>query len=210
MLATAAVEGRLDSKANDSQFQGKYREIIQGMNKMLEGFSKPINGIGEVLKRLARKDFSRAVDTEYPGAYGELRNNVNLVVTSIRGAIEQIKESGGQFSEGSRVIAESSQTLAAGCARAKLGRPTGHGVDRGTEPQRPERQGQRARSGQSGEGDQQAGGARRSRRTEVDRSHGPDPQQFDTDCRDHSGDRGDRQPNQPVGPQCGDRSRASR
>ena len=114
MLATAAVEGRLDSKANDSQFQGKYRDIIQGMNKMLEGFSKPINGIGEVLKRLARKDFARAVDTEYPGAYGELRNNVNLVVTSIRGAIEQIKESGGQFSEGSRVIAESSQTLAAG------------------------------------------------------------------------------------------------
>jgi methyl-accepting chemotaxis protein len=113
-LATAAIEGRLDSKANDAQFQGKYRDIIQGMNKMLEGFSKPINGIGEILKRLARKDFSRGVDTEYPGAYGELRNNVNLVVTSIRGAIEQIKESGGQFSEGSRVIAESSQTLAAG------------------------------------------------------------------------------------------------
>ncbi|MHB8974999.1 MAG: HAMP domain-containing methyl-accepting chemotaxis protein, partial [Pirellulaceae bacterium] len=113
-LATAAVEGRLDSKANDAQFQGKYRDIIQSMNKMLEGFSKPINGIAEVLKRLARKDFTHAVETEYPGAYGELRNNVNLVITSIRGAIEQIKESGGQFSEGSRVIAESSQTLAAG------------------------------------------------------------------------------------------------
>ncbi|MHB9076837.1 MAG: HAMP domain-containing methyl-accepting chemotaxis protein, partial [Pirellulaceae bacterium] len=113
-LATAAVEGRLDSKANDAQFQGKYRDIIQGMNKMLEGFAQPINVIGEVLKRLARKDFTHAVETEYPGAYGELRNNVNLVITSIRGAIEQIKESGGQFSEGSRVIAESSQTLAAG------------------------------------------------------------------------------------------------
>ena len=113
-LAKAAVEGKLDTKADDGKFQGKFRDIIGGMNNMLEGFVTPVRDIGETLKRLARKDFSQGVETAYPGAYGELRNNVNLVVTSIRAAVEQIKESAGQFSEGSRVIAESSQTLASG------------------------------------------------------------------------------------------------
>ena len=42
---------------------------------------------------MANKDFTQAVDTEYPGAFGELRNNVNAVVKNMRAAIEQINES---------------------------------------------------------------------------------------------------------------------
>ncbi len=113
-LAVAADEGRLDVHADDRQFQGKYRDIIQGMNKTLEGFATPMSDISNVLTRLANKDFSEGVEAEYPGAYGALRDNVNLVVESIRSAIEQINESANQFAEGSRVIAESSQTLASG------------------------------------------------------------------------------------------------
>jgi methyl-accepting chemotaxis protein len=113
-LANAAAEGELDTRADDRTFQGKYREIIQGMNRTLESFGRPIRDIGQTLNRLARKDFSQGVETAYPGAYGELRDNVNLVVTSIRGAVLQITESATQFAEGSRVIAESSQTLAQG------------------------------------------------------------------------------------------------
>ena len=51
MLANAAAEGQLDSgRQRQRQFQGKYREIIQGMNQTLEGFATPINDIGEVLQ----------------------------------------------------------------------------------------------------------------------------------------------------------------
>jgi methyl-accepting chemotaxis protein/F0F1-type ATP synthase assembly protein I len=113
-LAAAADEGRLDTRADEDRFQGKYREIIQGMNKSLEGFATPMQDIGDVLNHLAKKDFSGGVENEYPGAYGELRDNVNMVVEALRGAIEQITESANQFAEGSRVIAESSQTLASG------------------------------------------------------------------------------------------------
>ncbi len=113
-LSRAAAEGRLDARADETRYQGKYREIIQGMNRTLEGSATPMEEIGAVLTRLARKDFSLRVDTEYPGAYGELRDNVNAVVANMRDAIVQIAESAGQFAEGSRVIAESSQSLASG------------------------------------------------------------------------------------------------
>jgi methyl-accepting chemotaxis protein len=113
-LAQAAMDGRLDARADDGKFRGDYREIIRGMNGMLEGFAAPIDDIGSVLKRLAAKDFTRSVEKTYPGAYGDLRNNVNAVVASISSAIDQINESANQFAEGSRVIAESSQSLAQG------------------------------------------------------------------------------------------------
>jgi methyl-accepting chemotaxis protein len=113
-LSQAADEGRLDLRADEGKYQGKYRDIIHGMNKTLEAFAVPMQDIGEVLKRLSQKDFTNKVEKAYPGAYGELRDNVNMVVTNIRSAIEQITESANQFAEGSRVIAESSQSLATG------------------------------------------------------------------------------------------------
>lgn len=113
-LANAACEGHLDVRANDGEYQGEYRNIIRGMNNMLEGFATPLRDISGVLHRMANKDFTTTVDTEYPGSYGVLRDNVNLVIANMRAAIEQITDAAGQFAEGSRTIAESAQTLAQG------------------------------------------------------------------------------------------------
>ncbi len=113
-LAAAATEGRLDARADESRFWGKYRQIVQGMNQTLAGFSSPMAEIAGVLQRMARKDFSQRVEGQYPGQYGKLRDDVNRVVQSIREALEQIKDSAAQFAEGSRVVAENSQTLAQG------------------------------------------------------------------------------------------------
>jgi methyl-accepting chemotaxis protein len=120
-LAKAAEEGNLAVRADTSKYEGSWRNIIHGMNEMLEGFVKPMADIAEVLKLLAKKDFTRSVEKSYPGAYGELRDNVNLVVGSIRGAVEQITESASQFAEGARVIAESSQSLAQGAQTQSSG-----------------------------------------------------------------------------------------
>jgi methyl-accepting chemotaxis protein len=120
-LAKAAEEGKLAVRADASKYEGAWRSIIHGMNEMLEGFVDPMHDIGEVLNYLAKKDFSRSVEKSYPGAYGELRDNVNLVVSSIRGAVEQITESASQFAEGARVIAESSQSLAQGAQTQSSG-----------------------------------------------------------------------------------------
>ena len=113
-LADAAAQGTLDKRADATSYAGAWRKIIEGMNAMLAGFVKPVREIGDTLQAMAQKDFSKPVASEYPGEYGKLRDDVNLVVTSIRGAVEQINESANQFAEGARVIAESSQSLAQG------------------------------------------------------------------------------------------------
>ena len=113
-LAEAAGQGRLDIRADEGHYAGAWQTIIHGMNQTLQGFARPVQDIGAILQRMARKDFSQEVEQAYPGAYGELRDNVNLVVTNLRSAVGQIAESATQFAEGSRVIAESSQSLAQG------------------------------------------------------------------------------------------------
>jgi methyl-accepting chemotaxis protein len=114
LLSKAAAAGELDVRADDSAYHGEYRNIIRGMNDTLKGFAVPLQDIGRVMQRMADKDFTQEVMTEYPGAYGQFRDNVNLVIYNMRSAIEQITESAGQFAEGARTVAESAQSLAQG------------------------------------------------------------------------------------------------
>ncbi|MHB8957082.1 MAG: methyl-accepting chemotaxis protein, partial [Pirellulaceae bacterium] len=108
-------KGDIPPRITDN-YNGDFNEIKNNLNQCID----VLNGltqrgeIGQALKRMADKDFSQPVQSQFAGAYGELRDNVNLVVEALRGAIEQINESANQFAEGSRVIAESSQTLASG------------------------------------------------------------------------------------------------
>jgi len=114
ILVKAATDGELDTKVDETQFQGKFRDVIHGMNNMLKAFLIPVREVATILKLVANRDLSETIDTKYPGIYGRLRDDVNLAITNMRGAIEQIDESAKQFTEGSRTIAESAQSLAHG------------------------------------------------------------------------------------------------
>jgi methyl-accepting chemotaxis protein len=113
-LSQAAAEGNLDVRAGEDKYQGEYRQIIHGMNQTLEGFTSPMNDISQALDRMGNKDLTKPITNQYPGKYGVLRDNVNLVTTNMRAAIHEVTEGASQFTEVSRVIAEGSKQLAVG------------------------------------------------------------------------------------------------
>ncbi len=114
MLAKAAVEGKLATRADATKHQGDFRKIVQGVNDTLDAVIGPMNDAAKAMKAMAAKDFTRPIEGDYAGDFKALKNAVNSVVENVRSAIGQITESAAQFGEGSRVIAESSQTLASG------------------------------------------------------------------------------------------------
>ncbi len=114
VLANAAVEGRLDTRADAGQHQGEYRRIVEGVNSTLDAVVGPMQAAAQVLGAMAAKDFTQVIDIECAGDFQVFTDNVNSVVKNIKEALGQINESAAQFNEGSRVIAESSQTLASG------------------------------------------------------------------------------------------------
>jgi methyl-accepting chemotaxis protein len=113
-LVAAAVAGEIQTRGNLDAVSREFQPMIQGMNRSLESFQEPMREIGAVLKNMAAKDFSKSVVTEYPGAYGELRDNVNGVVKNMRNAIEHIRDSAAAFAGEARNIAVGSQALAGG------------------------------------------------------------------------------------------------
>ncbi|HPP76632.1 PAS domain-containing protein, partial [Methanospirillum sp.] len=101
LLIRAAVEGRLEVRADATKHQGDYRKIIEGINAILDAVVRPLQDAGAVLDRMAVNDHTRGMDeSKYQGEYVKLASSINAVrtrVNHIAGSIEKI--SYGDLSE---------------------------------------------------------------------------------------------------------------
>lgn len=101
LLIKAAVEGRLDVRADATKHKGEYRKIVEGINTILDAVVQPLHDAGAVLQRMAINDHTRGMDeSKYLGEYVKLASSINAVrarVNHIAGSIEKISH--GDLSE---------------------------------------------------------------------------------------------------------------
>lgn len=114
MLADAAVEGKLDIRGDEDKFQGGYKEIIKGMNNTLVAINRPVKEILDSLERLADKDLTTIINTEYKGSYDEMKQSVNTTVSSLNEILSEINDASDQVSAGARQVSDGSQELSQG------------------------------------------------------------------------------------------------
>jgi len=72
-MANAAAAGQLDTRVDDSTFQGVWQTIAKGLNDTAEGVVVPLRDIGGVLDRLAAGDSKAQVTNDYKGDYNVLK-----------------------------------------------------------------------------------------------------------------------------------------
>lgn len=90
-LTQAAVEGALTTRADASQFQGGYREIIQGVNDTLDAILGPLNVAAEYIDRISKGDtmLPRITD-EYKGDFGKIKDNLNALLDAISILVDEV------------------------------------------------------------------------------------------------------------------------
>ncbi|MEZ5335782.1 MAG: hypothetical protein R2741_11370 [Methanolobus sp.] len=79
MLAEAAVEGRLDTRADALRHQGDYRRIIEGVNNTLDAVIDPLNVAADYVDRISSGDIPSKITDEYNGDFNTIKNNLNQV-----------------------------------------------------------------------------------------------------------------------------------
>lgn len=82
MLVEAVENGNLEAKGNDDDYNGDWRELLAGINKLIEAFVSPIKYSSEYLSMLGQGiDPGEAVDS-YNGDFKLITNNLGLVRNS--------------------------------------------------------------------------------------------------------------------------------
>ena len=88
MLSRAAVEGKLDSRADATKHQGDYWQIIAGVNKTLDSIIGPLNVAAEYVDRISKGDMPEKITDNYKGDFNEIKNNLNNCIDNINALVE--------------------------------------------------------------------------------------------------------------------------
>jgi len=88
ILAQAAVEGKMDTRADASKHSGDFRAIVEGVNATLDAIMKPLSESIAVLEKMAINDYTNKVEGQYQGIFSETAAGVNTVRDRLLRAVE--------------------------------------------------------------------------------------------------------------------------
>ena len=87
MLSRAAVEGRLDTRADASRHGGDFGRIVDGVNSTLDAVIGPLNVAAEYIDRISKGDIPPKITDNYKGDFNEIRNNLNTCIDAVNALI---------------------------------------------------------------------------------------------------------------------------
>lgn len=100
MLAEAAIEGKLSTRADEEKHEGDYKKVIEGVNRTLDAVISPINEASGVLKEMSEGNLKVSVEGEYQGDHAQIKNSLNSTLSALRNYISEISETLGEMAAG--------------------------------------------------------------------------------------------------------------
>jgi methyl-accepting chemotaxis protein len=100
MLARAAVDGKLATRADASKHQGDFRKIVEGVNLTLDSVIGPLNVAAEYVDRISKGNLPPRITDSYNGDFNEIKNNLNMCLDSLNGLIDEMNKMSNQHDLG--------------------------------------------------------------------------------------------------------------
>ena len=83
LLARAATEGNLATRADASKHQGDFRKIVEGVNNTLDAVIGPLNVAANYVERISKGDIPERITDTYYGDFNAIKNNLNLCIDAV-------------------------------------------------------------------------------------------------------------------------------
>jgi methyl-accepting chemotaxis protein len=106
-LIMAAASGQLNERVNENQFEGFFKVLSSGINKMMDSMVTPLNEAQKVLEALANGDLTKEMSGTYEGDFNKIKeslnqavNNLTETLTMVRDTSENVSSAAVQISDG--------------------------------------------------------------------------------------------------------------
>ncbi len=83
LLAKAAVEGRLSTRADADKHKGDFKNIVSGVNATLDAVIGPLNVAANYVDRISKGDIPARITDNYNGDFNTIKNNLNTCIDAI-------------------------------------------------------------------------------------------------------------------------------
>lgn len=110
-LTSAAKAGELETRGNDAEFSGVWRDLVSGINDTLDAVTEPMQAVSDVMSAMARGDLTHKIDGRYHGTFAALQNDTNTTIDRLTDVISSIMQAGDAVWLASKDINEGNQSL---------------------------------------------------------------------------------------------------
>jgi methyl-accepting chemotaxis protein len=83
MLSRAAIEGKLDIRADASKHQGDFRKIVAGINSTLDAVIGPLNVAADYVDQISKGNIPPRIEDTYYGDFNTIKDNLNQCIDAI-------------------------------------------------------------------------------------------------------------------------------
>lgn len=99
-MTAAAIEGKLNQRADTAIHGGSYAKIMEGLNKTLDGIVGPLQNALNVMKEMERGNLSAKMEGEYQGEYVVIKDTMNETIGNIKSYISEISNVLSEVADG--------------------------------------------------------------------------------------------------------------
>jgi methyl-accepting chemotaxis protein len=113
-LTTAAENGDLSVRGNSSSFSGDWKNVVDGINNMLQLIIAPIEEARGVLSDMAMGNLTKGMEGAYQGDYAIIKDAMNDTLAAFNDLLSQVNVSVEQVAAGASQVSDASQAVSQG------------------------------------------------------------------------------------------------
>ena len=87
MLVHAALEGRLNTRADASKHQGDFQKVVAGVNETLDAVIGPLNVAADYVARIGKGDVPEKITDSYNGDFNTIKSNLNTCIDAVNALV---------------------------------------------------------------------------------------------------------------------------
>lgn len=91
-LVHTVQKGKLDTRGNAGAFKGGWRELVVGVNSLIDAFVAPIMMTAMYIDRVAKGDIPAKITEDYQGDFNEIKRNLNTLIDTMRSLLDETRE----------------------------------------------------------------------------------------------------------------------
>jgi methyl-accepting chemotaxis protein len=114
MLAHAAAEGRLATRADAEKHQGEFRKIVEGINQTLDAVIGPLNVAADYVEKISHGDIPSQITNSYNGDFNNIKNNLNTMIESLTKFAEDVQTAADNVASGSQQLSSGAEQMSQG------------------------------------------------------------------------------------------------
>ncbi|KAB2970605.1 methyl-accepting chemotaxis protein [Zoogloea sp.] len=110
-LVDAAAAGDFTARGDAGAFQHAFRDMVLGLNRLMEASDVGLAGVTRILEALARGDLTQRIEGNFEGTFAQLKDDANSTVSRLQELVASLQGTARSIDTAAREIASGNADL---------------------------------------------------------------------------------------------------